>query len=56
LRFLEPLYPERELANWAKEKFSVTVDPKEMMIDADRGMRKSAEEIADLIEKRAHEA
>jgi len=59
LKYLEPLYAERELANWAKEKFSITVDPKEFIEDASgpKGVvRKPLDTIRDLIEERARAA
>ena len=34
VRFLEPLYPEQELANWAKEKFAVIVDRKSTRLNS----------------------
>jgi preprotein translocase subunit SecA len=56
-KYLEPLYAEKELSNWAKEKFAIEIDPKEMVVAAGRESdRKPPEEIADLIETRAREA
>jgi preprotein translocase subunit SecA len=56
-KYLEPLYAERELAAWAKEKFAIEIDPKEMTLPTGRDNdRKPAEEIAKLIEDRAREA
>jgi preprotein translocase subunit SecA len=57
LKYLEPMYAERELSAWAKEKFSIEVDPKELLLAGGReGERKPAEEIVELIETRAREA
>ena len=56
MKYLEPLYAEKELASWAAEKFGVKVDPKEMLIDIERGMRKEPSDIVALIEERAHQA
>ncbi len=56
VKYLEPNFAESELANWAAEKFSIKVDPKEMLADAERHMRKPAEEIVALIEEKAHQA
>jgi preprotein translocase subunit SecA len=56
-KYLEPLYAERSLAEWAKDKFSVTVSPQEMLVPNARDrQRKSAAEIAELIEARARDA
>jgi preprotein translocase subunit SecA len=57
-KYLEPLYAERELAAWAKDKFAVEVSPKEMVVAAarDENQRRPAEEIVELIETRAREA
>jgi preprotein translocase subunit SecA len=56
LKYLEPLYAETELANWARDKFGIEVDPKEFLIDPRSGNRKEAPDIEELIEKRAREA
>jgi preprotein translocase subunit SecA len=56
LKYLEPLYAETELANWAKDKFGIEVDPHEFLIDPKGGHRKEAHEIEELITKRAREA
>jgi preprotein translocase subunit SecA len=57
-RYLEPLYAEQELAAWAKDKFAIDISPTEMVVEAvrDQNQRKSAGEIAELIETRAREA
>ena len=58
VRYLEPRYAEQELASWAKEKFSIEITPEEMLegVGTGRETRRSAESIAELIEKRAREA
>jgi preprotein translocase subunit SecA len=56
VKYLEPLYAEHELANWAMEKFGVSVDPKEMLADEGRNIRKPAAEIVALIEERARKS
>ena len=56
LKYLEPHYALRELAQWAADKFGVTVTPEEMLADAGRGIAKPASEIVELIEKRARDA
>jgi preprotein translocase subunit SecA len=57
LKYLEPLYAERELVNWAKEKFAIDLDPKDLLLGTGRDSdRKPPEEIAELIENKAREA
>ena len=57
LKYLEPLYAERELSAWAKDKFAIDIDPKDMILPTGRDNdRKPPEEIAKLIETRAREA
>jgi preprotein translocase subunit SecA len=58
VKYLEQYYAEKELANWARDKFGVEVKAEEMILDArgERVMRKPAEEIAELIETRARAA
>ena len=56
-KYLEPLYAETELANWAKEKFSIELNPQEMLLQSGRAAdRKLADEIVSLIEQRARES
>jgi len=55
-KYLEPMYAEQELSRWAKEKFSIEVDPEETVADKLRGRRKEAADIVELIEKRARDA
>jgi preprotein translocase subunit SecA len=57
LKYLEPLYPEKELAAWAKEKFGVEVSPQEMLVEGGReNETKSVEDISALIEERARQS
>src|SRR5205085_11051181 len=56
VKYFEPLFAEKELANWAAEKFGVKVDPKEMLLDAERGVRKPPDDIVALIEEKGHQA
>ncbi|MGH7213702.1 MAG: hypothetical protein ACREIT_02915, partial [Tepidisphaeraceae bacterium] len=58
MKYLEPMYAQTELSNWAKEKFGIEVGPQEMLADQrDREQKpKPADEIVELIEKRAREA
>ena len=56
-KYLEPLFAERELAGWAREKFAIEIDPKEMLVPTGRDNdRKPPEEIVELIESRARQA
>ena len=55
-KFLEPLYAERELCGWAKAKFFIAVLPEELLVNPKTRERKSAEDIVDLIDRRAREA
>ena len=60
--FLEPLYAEGELSEWARSKFGVEVKPEEMFDGGDprdargRAVRKPAEQIVALIDAKAREA
>ncbi|MGA2497350.1 MAG: preprotein translocase subunit SecA [Tepidisphaeraceae bacterium] len=54
-QFIEPFYAEKQLANWAREKFSLKIDPMEMIADPERHVRKPSEQIAELIETRARQ-
>jgi len=56
LKYLEPLYAEKELCAWAKEKFAVNVKPEELVVGGRDNDRKPAEEIVALIETRARDA
>jgi preprotein translocase subunit SecA len=55
-KYLEPLYAETQLANWARDKFFIDINPEEMLADKRTNTRKTAEEIAALIEERARAA
>jgi preprotein translocase subunit SecA len=54
-KFLEPLYPQKMLARWAKEKFEIDVDPKEFVEAGTRGNSKEPEVVIDMIESKARE-
>ena len=54
LKYIQPLYAERELCNWAKEKFGVEIAPEEIVLDDKSGTRKPAPDIVAMIEERAH--
>ncbi|MGD1278081.1 MAG: SEC-C metal-binding domain-containing protein [Tepidisphaeraceae bacterium] len=56
LKYLEPLYAERELANWAREKFGIQISTEDMMADLKSRSLRSAEDIVELIESRARAA
>ncbi|MDB5357573.1 MAG: preprotein translocase subunit SecA [Phycisphaerales bacterium] len=56
-KYLEPLYAEKELAAWAKEKFNVEVKPDEMVLKGGReGERIPVDQIIEMIESRARES
>jgi preprotein translocase subunit SecA len=56
LKYLDEYYAENELANWARQKFGVTVQPSEMIADPRAQARKPAAEIVELIEGRARQS
>ncbi len=56
MKYLEKLFAQNELANWAQDKFSIEVKAEELVADADRGVNRPAAEIISLIEKRARDA
>jgi preprotein translocase subunit SecA len=56
VKYLEQNYDLQALCEWAAAKFKITVTPDELLLDAGRGMKKPAEEIVQLIEKRARDA
>ena len=56
VRYLEPLYSEGELCNWAQSKFGIEIKPEELMADVGRGVRKPAGDISEMIETRARQA
>jgi preprotein translocase subunit SecA len=56
VKYLEPLYAEKALADWAHQKFAVEIKPAEMFADEQLQNRKAAEEITEIIETRAREA
>ncbi len=55
MKYLEPLYAETELANWANEKFSLNLTAHDFMASEKGGRNtpKPADEIANLIEEKA---
>ncbi len=53
MKYLDVNYAEQELANWAREKFDIKIDPKEFILDERGHNRLPSEEIVDLIESRA---
>jgi len=55
VKYLEPLYAEGELANWARSKFDIQIDPKELVME-DARSRRPADEISDMIITRARAA
>jgi preprotein translocase subunit SecA len=56
-KYLEPMFAEKELSAWAKDKFQIDVAPEEMLEKTGRTQdRKTAGEIVELIESRAREA
>jgi preprotein translocase subunit SecA len=56
-KYLEPLYPEKELSSWAKEKFDIDIDPQAMVMEGSKGTQaKDAAEIIELIESKARQA
>jgi preprotein translocase subunit SecA len=55
VKYLEPLYAEGELAEWARSKFDIQIDPKEFVME-DARTRRPAEEIVEMITSRARAA
>jgi preprotein translocase subunit SecA len=56
MKYLEKNFALGELCEWAKSKFGITVTPQEMLIDEERQMKRPANEIVELIDKRARDA
>jgi len=56
MKYLEPNYQLSELAAWALAKFGVKVDPEEMVLDRGRGVVMPADQLVELIDKRARDA
>jgi preprotein translocase subunit SecA len=54
-KYLEPLFAESELANWARDKFDIQIDPKEFVVE-DGLTRRPADEVVELIQTRARAA
>jgi preprotein translocase subunit SecA len=55
-RYLEPLFAERELAGWARDKFGIELTAEEISDTAKRTRTGPAEAVRQLIEGRAREA
>ena len=55
-RFIEPDFAAKELCNWAEEKFNIEVDPEELIVDANRGLLKPADQIIALLSDRAQKS
>jgi preprotein translocase subunit SecA len=56
MKFLAPDYAQRELCNWAKEKFGIEVQPKDLVLEEKTNSLRSTEEINEMIEHRARAA
>jgi preprotein translocase subunit SecA len=56
MKYLAPMYPQQELANWAREKFDIQINPREFLFDEKSHTVLPAEDIVTLIESRAHAA
>ncbi len=52
-KYLEPLYPQKELAAWVKDKFQVEIDPQAFMEEGRAGEPKPADRIVEMIEQGA---
>jgi preprotein translocase subunit SecA len=55
-KYLAPLYPENELANWARTKFGIELTGDEISRTARTARNSSAAAVAELIDKRARAA
>ncbi|MEM8873005.1 MAG: hypothetical protein AAGD32_01990 [Planctomycetota bacterium] len=55
-QFLDPKFPLEQLNGWMEDKFGFTVPVDDMLIDAERGITKPADEIIQVIEDRARQA
>ena len=55
-KYIEPKFPEGELAAWAREKFSIEMTADDMFVGERAKALKSSQEIIDLIEGRARAA
>ncbi|MDP9172410.1 MAG: SEC-C metal-binding domain-containing protein [Planctomycetota bacterium] len=56
MKYLEHNYAEQELANWAREKFAIEMNPKDFILDERSHAVRPSEEIIQLIDDRAREA
>jgi preprotein translocase subunit SecA len=55
MKYLDHNYAEQELANWARDKFGITVAASDFILDEKSHAVRPAEDIVDLIETRARE-
>jgi preprotein translocase subunit SecA len=56
MKYLDPTYPEQELANWARQKFGIEVKPEEFVLDPRGHNLLPSEQIVELIDSRARSA
>jgi preprotein translocase subunit SecA len=56
MKYLEPLYAERELAGWANDKFGLNITAEDFMVNPRSKTPKSGEDITQFIESRARAA
>jgi preprotein translocase subunit SecA len=54
--YLRPLFALEELCKWANDKFSIGLEPKELLLDETRNISRTPEEIIKTVETRAREA
>ena len=55
-KYLAPLFAEKELCDWVESKFSVKLEPREMLVDTERNIRKPSADMIELIENAARQA
>lgn len=55
-KYLQPLYAEKELAAWAKDKFQIEFDPKDFLEDSRSNEPRPASEIVEMIEQGARKS
>jgi preprotein translocase subunit SecA len=55
-KYLEPLFAEKELAAWARDKFGIELTAEELSVTAKQSRTSPAESITELIDQRAREA
>jgi preprotein translocase subunit SecA len=56
MKYLDPNYAEQELSGWAEKKFGIQIAPMQFITDAKSNARLPAEDICEMIEKRARDA